>query len=479
MEEQPRDEQPKPNDETEQAHHIDDGQPADAFFHELAEVRHHADGEEGKQEEDDAEGVQRAGNGLAGLLQFGGLEADDEKDGERDDVAEHEAGETGPHVAPVHGAVAGLVKLGAPHPREDQGPHADEDVDEDLDGGGHHDDPAGFPVDPGFGGLGEDQRFGDGAGSDGAAVGLDGEAHPAARNHGFTGQEVLGDEGQDQHFDAGEDHDERGHHDRNDRPGTDGRTRGDGGGNAANGDAGGQRRGPFAVELEVPAGDVVDHAPVEEIGFNDGAQSPENDVAGETGGVGGLHAEFGAHDDDGDLDEQFGTACVLKGFGKVRHKVADHDAHDEGEDEPGFGAQAQRPRNPLRLELGGVGRDVGVGAQRIANDGDEEDDGEGLDELRHVVPHELHAARQRARQDGVGNKQGPIAGEKALGGGLPRIKRVVHPHTGFDGPAEHVYPAELEQGKDKDDASEQQGYAVFIQRLSYGFHIPHSEYVLE
>ena len=48
MEEQPRDEQPKPDDEAEQAHHIDDGQSADAFLHELAEVRHHADGEEGE-----------------------------------------------------------------------------------------------------------------------------------------------------------------------------------------------------------------------------------------------------------------------------------------------------------------------------------------------------------------------------------------------------------------------------------------------
>ena len=57
MEEQPRDEQPKPDDEAEQAHHIDDGQSADAFLHELAEVRHHADGEEGEQEEDDAERV--------------------------------------------------------------------------------------------------------------------------------------------------------------------------------------------------------------------------------------------------------------------------------------------------------------------------------------------------------------------------------------------------------------------------------------
>ena len=35
-------------------------------------------------------------------------------------------------------------------------------------------------------------------------------------------------------------------------------------------------------------------------------------------------------------------------------------------------AQSQRPRNPLRLELGWVGRDVGVGAQRITNHGDKE-----------------------------------------------------------------------------------------------------------
>ena len=74
MEEQPRDEQPKPDDEAEQAHHIDDGQSADAFLHELAEVRHHADGEEGEQEEDDAERVQRTGNARAGLLQLGTTE---------------------------------------------------------------------------------------------------------------------------------------------------------------------------------------------------------------------------------------------------------------------------------------------------------------------------------------------------------------------------------------------------------------------
>lgn len=99
----------------------------------------------------------------------------------------------------------------------------------------------------------------------------------------------------------------------------------------------------------------------------------------------------------------------------------------------------------------------------------------GLDELHHVVPHELHTTSQRARQDGIGSEQCAIAGEKTFGGGTPRVKRIAYPHADFDGPAEHVYPAELEQGKDKDDASKQQGYAIFIQRLSYGFHIPHSE----
>lgn len=41
------------------------------------------------------------------------------------------------------------------------------------------------------------------------------------------------------------------------------------------------------LNLKYRPGDVIDHAPVEEIGFNNGAQSPENDVPGETGGVGG------------------------------------------------------------------------------------------------------------------------------------------------------------------------------------------------
>ena len=170
MEEQPRDEQAEPNDEAEETYDVHNGEPADAFFHKLMEVGHHTDGEEGQGEENRAQGSEGADHALAEGLPFH-VHADEQHDHEGQQIAEHEAGETGPHVAPVHGPVAGLVKLGAPYPCEDQGPHADEYVDEDLDGGGDHDDPAGFPVDPGFGGLGEDQRFGDGAGSDGSAVG--------------------------------------------------------------------------------------------------------------------------------------------------------------------------------------------------------------------------------------------------------------------------------------------------------------------
>ena len=51
MEERPRNEQSEPDDEPKQAHDVHDGQSADAFFHELAEVGNHADGEEGQQEE--------------------------------------------------------------------------------------------------------------------------------------------------------------------------------------------------------------------------------------------------------------------------------------------------------------------------------------------------------------------------------------------------------------------------------------------
>ena len=78
MEEGVGNEQTDPDDEAEQADDVHDGQAADAFFHQLAEVGNHTDAEEGHQEEDDAEAVHGAGHGLADLVQFRRAQADDE-----------------------------------------------------------------------------------------------------------------------------------------------------------------------------------------------------------------------------------------------------------------------------------------------------------------------------------------------------------------------------------------------------------------
>src|SRR6266446_5567481 len=59
-EENPGNDQACPDDEAEQAHHIDRGELADAFLPELSEVGHHPDGEKRQDEKDTAEAVRFA-----------------------------------------------------------------------------------------------------------------------------------------------------------------------------------------------------------------------------------------------------------------------------------------------------------------------------------------------------------------------------------------------------------------------------------
>src|ERR1700756_399977 len=88
-EEQPRDREPDPDDEAEQADDVDGGELADALLPQPAEVREKADREERENEEDDAERV-----GLAHRRQhLGGeirrrAECEIESDREGDDEAE-------------------------------------------------------------------------------------------------------------------------------------------------------------------------------------------------------------------------------------------------------------------------------------------------------------------------------------------------------------------------------------------------------
>ena len=57
MEKEPRYRKPNPDDESEQAQDVDNGQPADPFLPEFAEVGNHADGEERNDEEQLPENV--------------------------------------------------------------------------------------------------------------------------------------------------------------------------------------------------------------------------------------------------------------------------------------------------------------------------------------------------------------------------------------------------------------------------------------
>lgn len=84
-------------------------------------------------------------------------------------------------------------------------------------------------------------------------------------------------------------------------------------------------------------------------------------MARETGGVGGLHAQFRTHDHDGDFYEQFRTAGIAQTVRQTGQEVADEDADDQGDDQLCLGAQSQRPGYAELGDLGGVGCDVGVG----------------------------------------------------------------------------------------------------------------------
>ena len=145
--------------------------------------------------------------------------------------------------------------------------------------------------DAGSGGLGADQAIGDRACGDGRAVGLDGQAHPGGGDHGLVAQKRLRGQGQQDQLDDGEDDDEARDHDGHDGTRANGRARGDGGGDAADRDAAGQRGRPFAAEFEVLAGDEVNEGPVDEVGLDNGGEASEHDGLDQPGGASGLHAK--------------------------------------------------------------------------------------------------------------------------------------------------------------------------------------------
>ncbi len=226
-----------------------------------------------------------------------------------------------------------FVDVVCPDPAENEGPDADEDVDEHLHGRRRAEDPAGLIVHPLGGGLGENQRLGDAAAGDSRAIGLDGEPHPRARDQRLVRQKGLRQERQDEDFDNGENHDERGDEDRHRRPRADRAARRDRRRDAADRDARRKRHGVFAAEAEPLAGHEIHDCPIDEVGLDDGGSAANEQRTCEIELARRGHGEERAEDHDGDLDVKFGPDRLLEPVREAREDVGDDQARNERDDE--------------------------------------------------------------------------------------------------------------------------------------------------
>lgn len=129
MEKDPGNQQPYPDDESEETEDVNGRQPADTLFPEFFEVGNHPDGKEGEDKKQDPEIIHPRYRGVGRFQSIGRTQADEQHDDEGDDVAQNELGKSLPYFARFN-AATGAFDLGAPDDGQDEGPDPDEDVDE-------------------------------------------------------------------------------------------------------------------------------------------------------------------------------------------------------------------------------------------------------------------------------------------------------------------------------------------------------------
>src|ERR1019366_6014342 len=149
VEEQPRDEQPNPDDVSEQTKHVDRRQLGNALLPELAEVGQRSNGKERHHKKDGAENVSLAHGCLDLRHQGRHRRAEGENDPECNHVAQDELRETLPDFARPNFLTRARFDLGRPYPSQNKGPDANENVDEDFDRGADAHDPSGLVSDAG------------------------------------------------------------------------------------------------------------------------------------------------------------------------------------------------------------------------------------------------------------------------------------------------------------------------------------------
>src|SRR5262249_7415011 len=155
VEEQPRDQQPDPNYEPKQRDDINRRQFADAFLPQLAHITEQPDRQERQQKEELPEDIGLAHGGVDGFQdRRAGGQADRERDQGGGEETPYAPGQALPDGGGAEGG-AGRARFDVTGPQvgEDERPHANEDVDEDLDGGGGADHPTGAPLDAAGSGI--------------------------------------------------------------------------------------------------------------------------------------------------------------------------------------------------------------------------------------------------------------------------------------------------------------------------------------
>ena len=88
--------------------------------------------------------------------------------------------------------------------------------------------------------------------------------------------------------------------------------------------------------MEELAGDDIDDRPVNEVGFDDGAQAADDDRSGQAHGTDGLNADVGTEDDNARLDIPFRSGCYREEAGRRRKEISDDESCHKGKDESQF-----------------------------------------------------------------------------------------------------------------------------------------------
>ena len=170
----PRDQQADPDDVSKQAQEINRGQFRDAFLPQFSEIRERADGKEGHYKEDPAKNVGFSHGRFDFGSQSGNQRSQSEYEHESGNIAQDELGESLPDLRGANFLSFAPLNLCRPDPRQDEGPHADKNINEYLYRGGSIERPARLKIcSRSCQGFGVNQRVGNGSAGHRGSISFD------------------------------------------------------------------------------------------------------------------------------------------------------------------------------------------------------------------------------------------------------------------------------------------------------------------